>query len=347
MPDISLEQAREVHDRLLIVDGHNDTPVERVHRGEAPLNWKQHDPAYHMDIPRMAEGGFDAGFFVVGNGPTANLRVTLERTLAQIDAFPEDLLLVRASRDVEAARETGKIGILMTIEGAGRWLEGELDALRLYDRLGVRCVGITHGEGGDDPAYLQGSRSPFGPCTPEEREHERKEAGGLTPFGREILKASNDIGLVTDLAHINDKAFYEVLEQTSLPVTMTHTAVFSLCPHWRCLTDDQIQALAGVGGVIGIAFVPSFIHPENATVDRLVDHVCYIADRVGIDHVAIGSDFDGMGSTTPIVPDVSQLVHLTRSLLARGLTEEEVRKVWGGNFLRLLQQTIDRRGTTP
>ena len=122
---------------------------------------------------------------------------------------------------------------------------------------------------------------------------------------------------------------------------MTHTAICALCPHWRCLTDEQIRALADKGGVLGIAFAPFFIHPEEATIDRLVEHVCYVAELVGVDHVAIGSDFDGLGSTPPVVPDVSQVVELTRSMLAHGLSEEEISKVWGGNFLRLLQQNID------
>lgn len=341
MPEVSLEEAQEVHERLLIVDGHNDTPVERIARGER-IAWEERDPAYHMDIPRMKEGGFTAGFFIVGNGPAANVRITLEQTLASIETYPEDMLLVRTSKDVEVARESGRIGILMTIEGAGRWLEGSLDILRLYYRLGVRCLGITHGEGGDEPHYLQGSKSPFGPCAPGDREEERKNAGGLTDFGKDVLRESNERGMITDLAHINDRAFYEVVERSALPVTMTHTAVFALCNHWRCMTDDQIRALAGAGGVMGVAFVPGFIDRENATVERLVDHICYVGDLVGIDHVAIGSDYDGMGRTVPVVEDVSRLVHLTRALLARGLSEEEVRKVWGGNFMRLFEQTIDR-----
>lgn len=341
MSNISLEQAQEVHNRVLIIDGHNDTPVERVSRGEGPLNWKQQDSAYHTDIPRMVAGGYNVGFFVVGNGPTANVWVTIERTLAQIEAYPEDLLLVRSSKDAVHAHETGKVGLLMTIEGVGRWLAGEVDILRLLYRLGVRCAGLSHGEGGDEPNYLQGTRSPFGYCTATDRENERKNAGGLTLFGKEILQASNEMGLVTDLSHINDKAFYGVLERSSQPPTMTHTAVFSLCPHWRCLTDDQIIALADAGGVMGIAFAPSFIHPESPTIDRLVEHIRYVADLVGIEHVAIGSDFDGLGRTTPVVPDVSQLVYLTQSMLAHGLSEEDIQKVWGGNFLRLLQQVID------
>ena len=115
MRQIDLQQARALHDRILVFDGHNDTPVERVHRGEAPLNWMRRDPAYHMDVPRMREGGFDGGFFIVGNGPTADVMFTLERTLAQIDAHPDDLRLVLSSQDVADAKANDQIGILMTI----------------------------------------------------------------------------------------------------------------------------------------------------------------------------------------------------------------------------------------
>jgi len=345
-PGISLDQAQAVHNRVLIIDGHNDVPVERIHRGERPLQWKRRDPAYHTDIPRMKEGGYDVGFFIVGDGPTANVWVTIEQVLAQIDAYPEDLVLVLSSKDAARAKQAGKIGVLMAIEGAERWLEGKVEVLRILHRLGVRLVGITHGEGGSGPGDLQGTKSPYGRCTPEDREAERKNAGGLTAFGREVLKASNELGILTDLAHSNDRTFYEVLESSSRPPIVSHTAVFSLCHQWRCLTDDQIKALAGAGGAMGIAFAPQFIHPDpkQATMDRLVEHICYVGDLVGIDSVGIGSDFDGLGATTPVVPEVSQLVHLTRSMLAHGLSEDEIRKVWGGNFLRLMQKSIDVSG---
>ena len=342
MGDISLEEAQEIHDRCLIIDGHNDTPVEHVARGERPMDLGKQDPAYHMDIPRMHEGGFDAGFFIIGNGPTANVRVTLEQTLASVEQYPNDLMVVTSTADVLEARESGRIGVILTIEGAGRWLEGELDILGLYHRLGIRCIGITHGEGGDEPEMLQRTKSLFGPCEPSDRERERQEAKGLTEFGKAVLTESNQRGIVTDLAHINDKAFYEVLEHSSLPVTMTHTAVFSLCNHWRCLTDDQLKALAQGGGIMGVAFVPGFIHPEGATVDHLAEHIAYVAELVGIEHVAVGSDYDGMGRLTPIVEDVSKLVLLTQSMLKVGLSVEDIKKVWGGNFLRLLTETIDR-----
>jgi membrane dipeptidase len=293
----------------------------------------------------MKQAGYDAAFFIVGDGPTANVWVTIEHVLRQIREHPRDSTLVLSSKDVERAADSGKTGILMAIEGAGRWLDGKIEILSILQRLGVRSVAITHGEGGDQPGMLQASRSPYGPCAPADRERERKTAGGLTAFGREVLKANTELGVITDLAHINDKAFYDALELGSRPPIVSHTAVFALCNHWRCLTDDQIKTLAAAGGAMGIAFAPNFIHsdPQQATIDRVVEHICHVADLVGIDHVGIGSDFDGLGKTVPVVPEVSQLVHLTRSMMARGLSESEIRKVWGGNFLRLLQKNIDAR----
>ncbi|MCC6590283.1 MAG: dipeptidase [Bryobacterales bacterium] len=340
--NVTLAQAQAVHKRALVIDSHNDIPVERIHRGEKPFKWMTRDPAYHTDVPRMKEGGYDVGFFIVGDGPTANVWVTIEQVLQQIEAHPDTFLLVRTSQDAVRANQTGKVGILMAIEGAGRWLDGKMDILGILHRLGVRSVAVTHGEGGTTPGSLQGSKSPYGPCTAADRENERRTAGGLTPFGKDFVKACHDLRIVLDLAHINDKAFFDALELTSRPPIVSHTAVFAQCPHWRCLTDDQIKALARAGGVMGIAFAPGFIHPDpaQATVDRVVEHILHVADLVGIDYVGIGTDFDGLGSQVPVIPEVSQLPRLTQSMLAHGLSEAEVRKVWGENFLRVLSKNI-------
>jgi membrane dipeptidase len=342
--NVTIEEARKVHNKCLIIDGHNDTPVERVARKENPMNLMKRDTAYNTDIPRMKEGGRYGGFFIVGNGPTANVWITIERTMEQIEAHPGDIMRVLSAKDAIKAADSHKVGVIMSIEGAARWLEGRIETLAIYHRLGIRLVGITHGEGGSEPQYLQGTQSLYRPCTPDEREQDRKNAGGLTPFGREVLKAENDMGIVTDLSHINDKAFYDVLELSSRPLIMSHTAVFSLCPHARCMTDDQIKALAAKGGVMGIAFAPMFIDPDpqKATIDRVVDHILYAADLAGIDCVGIGTDYDGLGTTPPVIPEVSQLPNLTQAMLARGLTEEEIRKIWGGNFLRVIRQTVDQ-----
>jgi membrane dipeptidase len=252
-------------------------------------------------------------------------------------------MLVLTSKDAVKAGKTGKVGIVMEIEGPARWLNGNADILRLLYRLGVRSVHVTHGEGGSDPNFLQGTSSTYGVCKPEDRENQRKNAIGLTPFGFEVVKVENELGIITDLSHTNDKAFFDVIEHSTLPPIMSHTAVFSLCHHYRCLTDDQIKALAARGGVMGIVVVPSFIDtdPKKATIDRIVDHILYVTDLVGIDTIGFGSDYDGF-EEVPIVPDISQLVLLTQAMLSRGMAEEEIRKFWGGNFLRVFQQTIDR-----
>ena len=329
-------RARQLHERILVFDGHNDTPVERTHRGEAPFGWLQRDEAYHMDVPRMREGGFDGGWFIVGNGPTADVWTTIQRTLTQIEAAPRDLRLALTEADVRAAHRDGQMAVVMAIEGAARWLDGQLDRIHLYHRLGVRLLGITHGEGGDQAGLLQGTAAPFGACTAAERATERQDAKGLTDFGRQVLTESNALGLVTDLAHINDRAYYEVLEQSSLPVVMSHTAVFALGGHWRCLTDDQLRALADAGGVMGIAFMPGFIDPAAPNLERLVDHVAYVAELVGVEHVGIGSDYDGMGDIIPVPGDISHLPEITEALVRRGFSDEEIEKIWGENFLRVM-----------
>jgi len=340
---ITLEQAWDVHRKCLIIDGHQDTSVRRFARKEDPKSWMKRDTSYHSDIPRMTEGGQQyVGLFLVEDATATDLWTITEFILEQLDTHPDKLMLVLSSEDAIRAGKGGKVGILMEIEGPARWLNGNVNILRLLYRLGVRSVHITHGEGGSDPTFLQGTRSVGGLCTPQDREAQRKNFVGLTPFGMEVLKTQNEMGIIVNLSHTNDKGFYDVMEHCTQPPIMSHTAVFSLCHQYRCLTDDQIKALAAKGGVMGLVVLPEYIDddPEKATIDRVVDHILYVADLVGIDTVGIGSDYDGF-SSPPIVPDVSQLVLLTQSMMAYGLSEEEIQKVWGGNFLRVLQQNID------
>ncbi len=343
---VTLEEAWALHRKCLVIDAHQDTSVRRFARKEDPESWMKRDPSYHSDIPRMKEGGQQyVGFFLVEDSAVTDLWTITEFILRQIDEHPGELMLVLSSKDAVRAGKTGKVGVLMEIEGPARWLNGNVNILRLLYRLGVRNVHITHGEGGKEPHYLQGTRSVTGSCTLRDREEQRKNFTGLTPFGLDVLKVENELGIITDLSHANDKAFFDVIEHSAKPPIVSHTAVFSLCNQYRCLTDDQIRELAAKGGVMGIVVLPGYIDadPGKATIDRVVDHILYVADLVGMDHVGFGSDYDGF-SDPPIVPDVSQLVLLTRAMLARGLTGKEIQKFWGGNFLRVFQQTIDNPG---
>ncbi len=341
---ITMEEAWAVHRKCLIIDAHQDTSVRHFARKEDPRDWLKRDTSYHADVPRMREGGQQfVGFFLIEDAAVTDLWTITEFILEQLDSHPETFMRVLSTRDAVLAGETGKIGVLMEIEGPARWLNGNTNIVRLLYRLGLRSMHITHGEGGSEPTFLQGTRSSSGPCTAADRETQRKTAAGLTPFGLEVVKTQNELGIIVDTAHINDKAFYDVIEHSSTPPIMSHTAVFSQCHNWRCMTDDQIRALAGRGGVMGMVVLPGYIDDDakKATIDRVVDHILYVADMVGIDTVGFGSDYDGFNEP-PVVPDVSQLVQLTRAMLARGLTEEEIRKFWGGNFLRDMRQVIDK-----
>lgn len=355
--EVSLAEAQELHDTCLIFDGHNDTPVERVARGMDVSTMMQKDMNYQTDYPRMKSSGYDSAAFIVGNGRIANVWVTMEQMLSTIESNPDELLLALSPGDIVQARETGKVAVLMSIEGIAKWVMGEPDILRMLYRTGVRLVALTHGEGGpgpeveessnplyrrmrSGPTFLQGSRSPYTICTPRERAAEYRNAIGLTLFGREILDLNNELGILTDLSHINDRAYYDVLERTDKPVIMSHTAVFSLCNHFRCLTDEQIRLLAENGGAMGVCFYTRFLDedPDNATLETFVRHIAHAADLVGVDHVGIGTDYDGVGDQFLVLDEVSQLVKVTRAMMDYGFSDEEIRKIWGGNFLRLLEQ---------
>jgi membrane dipeptidase len=290
----------------------------------------------------MLEGGQQfAGLFLIEDATITDLWTITEFLLEQIDSHPDIFSLALTPGDLVRAGKAGKIGVVMEIEGPARWLNGNINVLRILYRLGVRNIHITHGEGGDDPIYLQGTSSISSPCTPRDRENQRKNFVGLTPFGLEVLKTENELGIITDLSHSNDKTFFDVIEHTEKPPIMSHTAVFSLCNQYRCLTDDQIKALASRGGVMGIVVLPRFIDadPEKATINRIVDHILYVRDLVGINTVGFGSDYDGFNGD-PIV-DCDKLVLLTQAMMRRGLTNEEIKKFWSSNFLRVFGEVVE------
>lgn len=341
---VTLEDAWELHRNCLIIDAHQDTSVRRFARNEDPETWLNRDTSYHTDVPRMTEGGQQSvGFFLIEDGTATDLWTITEFILEQIDSHPDTFKLVLTSDDAVQAGKEGKVGVLMEIEGPARWLNGNVNILRLLHRLGLRCQHITHGEGGSDPIYLQGTQSVFDFCALADRESQRKNFIGLTPFGYEVLKTQNELGIVVDTAHCNDRAFYDVIEHSATPPIMSHTAVFAFANHYRCLTDDQIRALASRGGVMGIFLVPRyFSDPDTPQVEQVVDHIQYVADLAGMDTIGFGSDYDGFNGDPAVASD--QLVTLTHAMMKRGFTDGEIRKFWGGNFLRILRQVIDQPG---
>lgn len=160
--------------------------------------------------------------------------------------------------------------------------------------------------------------------------------GGLTPVGRRVLARMAALGIVVDVSHLSEQSFWDVLEATRGPVMATHSNASGLTRHARNLTDAQLQALARRGGVVGVNFYPAFT--GGPTLTRVLAHIDYLVKTMGVDHVALGSDFDGFAQTVDGLEDVSRLPNLTAGLLARGYTHEDIKKILGGNALRVFRE---------
>jgi membrane dipeptidase len=325
-----------LHKKAIIIDGHNDSLIEHWARKES-YDLGRELPAYHADLRRMREGGLTAMNSMVGDSDLVQGIELWAGMHENLEGHPADFLLMNDPSDIERAKSEGKIALIGQLEGCGL-LHNSLKVLQEMHRLGVRVAGLTHGQGGGE-FDLQGTKSLFGFCTPSDRDRARREMKGLTEFGRATVRECNRLGIVVDVVHTNDAAFYEAIELSQTPVQFSHGAVFALSPHWRNLTDDQLKALAANGGVIGIAPYPDFIDPlpEKGTLRRVVDHIEYVCERIGDDYVGFGSDYDGTPKPL-IVPSYAETPRLTQLMLDRGFREETILKFWGGNFLRVLRK---------
>lgn len=169
---------------------------------------------------------------------------------------------------------------------------------------------------------------------------ESETEGGLTRFGRAVVQEMNRLGMVVDASHLSEAGFWDVLEVSNQPVITSHANSRCICNHRRNLTDEQIRALAARGGVIGLTFYPDFIHPDQPSLEKLLDHMDHIISLAGVDCIGLGSDFDGIDQVTSGLEDISRLPAITEGRWRRGYREEEIAKILGGNFLRVLQQVL-------
>jgi membrane dipeptidase len=307
----------------------------------------------------MREGGVGAAFFAVWIDEVYGEEAAFKYAVRGIDAIhraiekhPGDLALARSAADIEKARSEGKIAVLISIEG-GRAIADDLACLRALHRMGVRSITL---------AWYRSTNW----CD----SHNDERHGGLTPFGRDVVREMNRLGMVVDVSHVSDAAFWDVLETSAKPVFASHSCCRALCAHTRNMTDEMIRGLAQKGGVMNVTFVSGFVAgppasdfkpPAIPPRDRLRDPFDYIAwpcpdpgppfeslmaqfnhaVRVaGPDHVGIGSDFDGTTQTPQGVEDISRLPAVTQGLLAAGHSESTVRKILGQNNLRLFRETL-------
>lgn len=339
------EEVRRVHRSALLIDTHNDVTSATV-KG---LDIAARRAGGHTDLARLRQGGVGAVFFsaYVAAGFARSGQAT-HRVLEMIDTIrydiverhPKDFALALTAADIERIRREGKIAALIGIEG-GHAIEDSLRLLRACYALGARYMTLTHSNtnnwadsSGDKPRH-----------------------GGLTAFGRQVVEEMNRLGMLVDVSHVADTTFWQALEASRAPVIASHSSCRAISPIARNMTDDMIRALARKGGVIHINFGCEFLSAESAAASpyftpsvkekrpvpraKLADvvaHIDHVVRIAGIDAVGIGSDFDGVECTPEGLDDVSKFPNLTRALLEKGYTAEEIRKIYGGNLLRVMRE---------
>jgi membrane dipeptidase len=342
------ERAMKLHREAIVIDTHNDITSAITDDG-FDMGAKDTSGKNQTDIPRMKEGGLDADFFAIyvaakyakEGGAARRALDMIDGVYEQARRHPESLEMAFTSDDIRRIHKTGKTASLMGIEG-GHAIEDSLSALRQFYRLGVRYMTLTHTNTNN------WADSAGGINNPAEKRH-----GGLSDFGREVVREMNRLGMMVDVSHVADDTFQDVIETTQAPVIASHSSCRALTNVSRNLTDNMLKALAQNRGVVMINFYNGFINteyarpgapaptkpPNAATMEMLIQHFEHAIKVAGIDHVGIGSDFDGVDGMLPGgMEDVSKLPAITYELLKRGYSDADVKKVLGGNMLRVMAE---------
>ncbi len=335
------EEALAIHHSGMLWDGHNDLPWAMRRRANSSfdkIDIRLPTP-FHTDIPRLKKGGLKVQFWSVyvpvSTMTEGNAHIT---TIEQIDLvnemcrrYPDVFEMALTTEDVERIVADGKIASLIGVEG-GHSIENSLARLReLYNR-GARYMTLTHSRN------LDWADS----CTDEPK------VGGLNEFGKEVIREMNKLGMVVDISHVSPECMRKTLEVTEAPVMFSHSSARAICDHVRNVPDDVLKLTANNGGVVMVNFATGFVLP-NEVRDQgrwirgdfriLVDHIEHIIKLAGIDHVGIGSDFDGIRSIPQGMDDVSYYPYLTQELLNRGYDKQQIHKILGGNMMRVLRET--------
>lgn len=325
-------KSKEIHFRYGVFDAHCDT-VHLFKAGDHGYEFSSLNTSAQVDLPRLKSGGVKVQCYALFIEPEHKPCGALKRCMQLVGDFYEvaganSEIIEPAFTGKEAAQinEKDKIAAFITVEG-GEALEGDAGLLKVLHRLGIRSVGLT---------WNQRNQLADGIS-------ERNAGGGLTRLGKEVIKEMNRLGMMVDLAHMTPAGFKESLEVSESPLIVSHANAHAICEHPRNLSDEQLKMLRENGGVVGMTFYPPFIDRENPCLDRVLDHLEHVAEVSGIDHVGLGSDFDGMkGRFLEDLKDPSFLPRLTQGLLNRGFKEEEVGKVLYGNFFRIVSSVCNK-----
>jgi membrane dipeptidase len=364
------DEVHRLHRRVPLIDGHNDLPwqyLDHVKRKFSELDVAESQPQLMTDIPRLREGLVGGQFWSVYVDVSNKGAVAVRATMEEIDVvvelarrYPEDLEMAYTADDVERIFDSGRISSMIGMEG-GHSIDNSLATLRMFYRLGARYMTLTHSR-----------NTPWADSATDSPAH-----GGLTEFGKEVVREMNWLGMLVDLSHVSTETMHDALDVTEAPVIYSHSSARALCDHPRNVPDDVLKRLPDNGGVVMVTFVPAFVSQEvrdhdarrdaeldrlrslhdadeaslrdglaswnrdhsepRATLSQVADHIGHIRDVAGIDHLGIGADFDGITSVPLGLEDVSKYPDLTRELLSRGYADEDVLKILGGNVLRVMR----------
>ena len=326
-------QVQQLHDRMLTLDTHCDTPM-LFPQG---IDFSTRDPRILVDLPKMTEGRLDASIMVayipqkmaaVG-GCKAYADSIFDKIESIVAGTPRHIALARTPEALYENKRVGKKSIMLGIEN-GLALEGDIRNVEHFARRGVVYITLCHNGNND----LCDSASP----NPSEGGALSHSHGGISDFGEQVIREMNRLGLMVDLSHAAESSFYQALEISSVPIVCSHSSARALCDHRRNLTDEQMRALARKGGVCQITLYPGFLRLEGqASVLDAIAHLEHAIQVMGVDHVGLGTDFDGDGGV-PGLADASELSLFTRQLLLRRYSEHDIQQIWGGNFLRVMKQ---------
>jgi membrane dipeptidase len=383
--DVYLDwRANRIHRQVLTLDSHTDTPMDML-RWDADISQNLNGSPWDgkVDLPRMLKGNLDAVVFAawVGQGPRtpegnwkANNKVsrTIQAIHDAVEANSDRAELALTADDACRIEKTGKHAIYIGIEN-GYAIGKDLNSIKTFYDMGARYITLCHVKNNDI-------------C---DSSNDTTEHGGLSPFGKKVVQEMNRLGMIIDVSHVSDDAFYDVLEISSVPVVASHSCARAVCDNPRNLSDEMLLALAEKGSVIQVAIYTDYVktpepNPEReaaekaldekypnynnmteeekksvllewyeidkkyprklASVSDFVDHIDHIVKIIGIDHVGIGTDFDGGGELNGL-RDVSRMPNITRELHRRGYSKRDIGKIWGLNFLRVFREVEQVTGT--
>jgi len=327
-------RVHELHDRILTLDTHCDTPMffpQGIH-------FEQRDSRILVDLHKMTEGRQDATIMVaylpqpkIGDtfsslvdfdvaGPTEYADLIFDKIEEIVSQNKAYLSIARTPADLYEDKRRGRKSIMLGIEN-GLALNGQLQNLQHFAQRGIVYMTLCHNGDNDICDSARGCNT----------------HGGVSRFGEQVIREMNRLGIMVDLSHANEKSFYDALEISSTPIVCSHSSSRALCDHPRNLTDEQMRALAAKGGVAQTTLYHGFLRSgdEEATILDAIAHLEHAIKVMGIDHVGLGTDFDGDGGVRGLA-DSSELINFTRQLLARRYSERDIQKIWGGNFLRVM-----------